>query len=142
MMRSVLQHVAALTECAQIGHPVIGGITVEVCRCEHDARHPEPCRLHEIGPSSQPSVAVPPRRRLLIEPASVRQTANKGQMPPTATLALSSSTFEANVVTELTPMGRVQRSQLSAYGHGYVVAVLCPARRSRAPEGRSRRMQP
>ena len=138
MMRSVLQHVAALTECAQIGHPVIGGITVEVRRCEHDARHPEPCRLHEIGPSSQPSAAVPPRRRLLIKPASVGQTAHKGQMSPTTTLASSSSTFEADMVTELAPVGRVQRSQLSAYRHGYVVAVLSPARWSRAGPGQGR----
>jgi hypothetical protein len=135
-MRSVLQHVAALAKCAQIGHPIIGRIAIEVCRCEHDARCPEPCCLHEIGPSSHPSAAVSPRRRLLIEPASVRQTANKGQMSPTATLALSSRTFEANVVTELTPVGRVQRSQLSAYRHGYVVAGLGPARWSRAPRER------
>jgi hypothetical protein len=99
-----------------------------VCRREHDARHPEPCCLDEIRPSSHPPAAVPPRRRLLIEPATVRQTANKGQMSPTATLAPSSSTFEANVVTELMPVGRIQRSQLSAYRHGYVVGVLSPAR--------------
>ena len=127
-MRSVLQHMAALTERAQIGHPIIGRIAVEVCRREHDARRPEPCSLHEIGPSSHPSPAVPPRRRLLIEPASVGQTAHKGQMSPTTTLASSSSTFEANVVTELMPVGRIQRSQLSAYRHGYVVGVLSPAR--------------
>jgi hypothetical protein len=132
MMRSVLQHVAALAKRAQIGHPIIGRIAIEVCRCEHDARRPEPCCLHEIGPSGDPSAAVSPRRRLLIEPASIWQTANKGQMSPTATLAPSSSTFEANVVTELMPVGRVQRSQLSAYRHGYVVAVLSPARWSRA----------
>ena len=141
MMRSVLQHVAALTERAQICHPIIGRIAVEVCRCEHDARHPEPCCLHEIGPPSQPPTAVPPRRRLIIEPASVRQAAHKGQMSPTTTLALTSGTFEANVVTELAPVGRVQRSQLSAYGHGYVVTVLSAARWSRTPEGRSTRMQ-
>ena len=118
-MRSVLQHVAALAKRAQIGHPIIGRIAIEVCRCEHDARRPEPCCLHEIGPSGDPSAAVSPRRRLLIEPASVWQTANKGQMSPTATLAPSSSTFEANVVTELMPVGRVQWSQLG------VSAWLC-----------------
>jgi hypothetical protein len=141
-MRSVLQHVEALTERAQIGHPIIGRIAVEVCRCEHDARHPEPCCLHEIRPSSRPPAAVPPRRRLLIEPASVRQAAHKGQMLPTTPLAPSSSTFEANVVTELAPVGRVQGLQLSAYGHGYVVAVLSPAPWSRAPDGGSKHMQP
>ena len=106
-MRPVLQHVAALAERAQIGHPIIGRIAVEVCRREHDARHPEPCCLDEIRPSSHPPAAVSPRRRLLIKPAAVRQTANKGQMSPPATLAPSPGTFEANVVTELTPVGRV-----------------------------------
>ena len=107
MMRSVLQHMAALTECAQIGHPIISRIAVQVCRREHDARHPEPYYLHQVGPSSRPSAAVPPRRRLLIKPASVGQTAHKGQMSPPTTLALSCSTFEANMVTELAPVGRV-----------------------------------
>ncbi len=127
-MPSVLQHMAALTERAQICHSIIGWIGVEVRRCEHDARHPEPCCFHEIGPSSQPSAAVPPRRRLFIEPASVWQAAHKGEMWPTTMLTPTSSTFEANVEAELAPVGRVQGSQLSAYGHGYAVAVLNPAR--------------
>ena len=53
-------------------------------------------------------------------------------MSPTTTLAPPSSTFEANVLAQVGPVGRVQRSQLSAYGHGYVVAVLNPALWSRA----------
>ena len=140
MLRSVLQHMTALTECAQIGHPIISRIAVQVCRREHDARHPEPYYLHEVGPSSRPSAAVPPRRRLLIKPASVGQTAHKGQMSPTTTLASSSSTFEADMVTELAPVGRVQRSQVAADGHAYAVPVLSPARWSRSVEGRSKRM--
>jgi hypothetical protein len=141
-MPSVLQHVAALTERAQIGHLVIGRIAVEVCRREHDARHPEPRCFHEIGPSRRPSAAVPPRCRLLIEPASVRQAAHKGQMTPTTTFASTSSTCEPYMSTEVAPVRRVQRSQLSAYGHGYVVAVLSPALWMPTSWGRSKRTPP
>jgi hypothetical protein len=140
MMRSVLQHMAALTERAQICHSIIGWIGVQVSRREHDARHPEPCCFQEIWPSSQPFAAVPPRRRLFIEPASVWPAAYKGEMWPTA-LTPTFSTFEANVVTKLAPVGRVQRSQLSAYG-----AWLCRRPQSKtlepSSEGRSNRMQP
>ena len=42
MVRPIVQHVAALTEGPQIFQPIVGGIAVQVRRCEHDARHPEP----------------------------------------------------------------------------------------------------
>ncbi len=82
---------AALAERPPIRHAIVGRIAVEMCCCEHDTCHPEPRCLHEVGPSGHPSAAVPPRRRLLIEPASVRQAAHEGQMWPTTALAPSSS---------------------------------------------------
>ncbi len=124
MMRPVLQHVAALAERAQIRHTIVGRIAVEMCRCKHDACHSEPRCLHEVGPSGHPTATVPPRRRLLIEPASVRQAAHEGEMWPTTALAPASSTLQTNVMTELAPVWRVQRSQLAADGHGYAVALL------------------
>ena len=72
MVRPIVQHVAALTERAQIFQPIVGGIAVQVRRCEHDARHPKPSCLHKVGPTGGTSSAIPPCRRLLVEPAPVR----------------------------------------------------------------------
>jgi hypothetical protein len=51
-----VQHVAALTERAEILHPIVGRVAIQVRRCEHDARHPKPSRLHKIGPSGTRNV--------------------------------------------------------------------------------------
>ncbi len=122
MLRPILQHVTALTERTQIRQTIIGGITVETYRREHGTSHPKPCGLHEIGPSCHPSAAAPPRRRLLIEPATIWQTAHKGHVWATTTLTPSSSTCEPNVVAQVAPVGRIQRSQLAADGHGYTTS--------------------
>jgi hypothetical protein len=81
-----------------------------MCRCQHDARHAESHCLHEIRPSGRAATAIPPYRRLFIEPTSVRQTAHRGQVWATTALAPSSSADKANVVTELAPVGWIQRS--------------------------------
>jgi hypothetical protein len=62
MVRPIVLHVAALTERARILHPIVGRVAIQVRRCEHDARHPKPSRLHKIGPSGRAPSAVPPDR--------------------------------------------------------------------------------
>jgi hypothetical protein len=49
MVRSIVQHVAALTEGPQIFQPIVGGITVQVRRCEHDD-----WGASDFGPDGQP----------------------------------------------------------------------------------------
>jgi hypothetical protein len=110
MMQPILQQVAALAERAEVRQPIIGRIAVKVRRRQHDARHAEPHCLDEVRPSGRPSTAIPPCRRLFIEPTSVWQTSYKSQVWPATTLAPSSSTSEANVVAELAPVWRIQRS--------------------------------
>jgi hypothetical protein len=41
MVRPIVQHVAALTERAQILRPIVGRVAIQVRRCEHDERHPK-----------------------------------------------------------------------------------------------------
>jgi hypothetical protein len=77
MVRPIVQHVAALTERAQILRPIVGRVAIQVRRSEHDARHPRPSRLHKIGPSGRAPSAIPPRRCFFVEPASVRQAAKE-----------------------------------------------------------------
>jgi hypothetical protein len=68
MVRPIVQHVAALTERAQILHPIVGRVAIQVRRCEHDARLPKPSRLDKIGPSGRVPSAVSPRSGFFVEP--------------------------------------------------------------------------
>jgi hypothetical protein len=80
MVRPVVQNVAALTERPHIPQPVVGGIAVEVRRCEYDTRQPEPGCLHKVGPTGGAPTAIPPGRRLFVEPAPVGQAADEGEV--------------------------------------------------------------
>src|ERR1700760_2750508 len=122
MVRPILQQVAALTKCAEIRQPVISRVAVEMRRRKHDTRHPEPCGLEEIWPSSDAALAISPRHRLLVEPSAIRQTANAGEMRPPAALASTSSPFEANATAQLTPVRRIERTQFGANRHGYLLS--------------------
>src|ERR1700741_1836031 len=111
---------AALTERAEVGQPVVGRVAVEMRRCKHDTRHPELCCLHKVGPPGHAPSAVPPSRRLLIEPPVVRQAADEGEVWSPTALAPTSSALEANVAAHLTPVRGIEWSQLRAYRHAYV----------------------
>ena len=117
MVRPIVQHVAALTERAQILWPIVGRIAVEVRRCEHDARHPKPSCLHKVWPAGGPSSAIPPCGRLLVA-APVRQAAEEvDEVWPATALAPSFSALEADVAAQLAPVRGIERSQLRADGH-------------------------
>ena len=104
MVRPVVQHVTALAERAQVTHPVVGGVAIEVGRREHDARGAHPGRLDQVGPAGGPAAAVPPSRGRRVEPAPVRQTTKPGQMRPAAPLAFAARPLETHLPTELAPM--------------------------------------
>jgi hypothetical protein len=72
MVRSIVQHVTALTERAQILSPIVGRIAVQMRRCEHDAGHPNARRLHKVRPAGRPPSAIPPCCSLLVEPSPIR----------------------------------------------------------------------
>jgi hypothetical protein len=127
MVRPVVQHVAALTEGPQILQPIVGGIAVQVRRCEHDARHPEPSCLHKVGPTGRTPTAISPGRRLFVEPAAGRQAAEEGEKGSATALAPTSGALEADVAAQFAPVRGIERSQLRADWHGYA-----------APYGRSR----
>jgi hypothetical protein len=80
------------------------------------ARRPEPSRLHEIRPAGGPSLAIRPCRRLLVEPSPVRQAAEANEVRSTATLAPALSGLEADVMAQLAPVWRIERSQLRSDG--------------------------
>src|SRR5215469_10516038 len=86
---------------------------------QHDARHPIPACLDQVGPMNHPPAAIAPRRRLLVEPAPIRQAADKGKVRSPAALAPALRAFEANAPAQLAPVRRIERSQLAADWHGY-----------------------
>src|SRR5262245_37195811 len=112
MVRPIVQHVAALTECAEVGQPVVGWLAVEMRRCKHDAGHPELCCLRKVGPPGHAPSAVAPSGRLLVEPPAVRQAADEGEVRSPTALAPTFSALEANVAAHLTPVRGIERSQL------------------------------
>jgi hypothetical protein len=118
MVRLIVQHVAALAERAQVPQPIVCRITVQVCCCEHDAGDPKPSCLHKIGPAGRASSAIPPCRRLFVEPAPVRKDAEEGEMWSATTLAFSSSAREADVVAQLAPVWGIERSKLGSDWYG------------------------
>ena len=134
MVRPIVQHVAALTERAQVLEPIVGRIAVQVRRREHDARHPTPSRLLEVGPSGGTPSAIPPCRRLLVEPAPIRQAAEEDEVRPATTLAPSLSALEADAAAQLAPVRGIERSQLRADWHRLESRYL-PPRASRGAPG-------
>ena len=117
MVRPILEQVAALTECAEILQPIISWVAIEMRGRKHDTSHPKPCGLHEVGPAGHTALAVAPSRRLFVEPSSVRQTADAGEMRSPAALASTSSPLKANATAQLTPVRRIQWPQFWAYRH-------------------------
>jgi hypothetical protein len=101
-------------------------------RCEHDARLPKPSCVHKVGPAGGPSSSIPPCRRLLVEPAPIRQAAEEDEVWAAATLAPSLSALEADVSAQLAPMRGIERPQLRADWHRLESRYLPP----RASSGR------
>jgi hypothetical protein len=71
-MRPIVEHVASLTERAEVPQAVVGRVAVKMRGREHDARYPVPACLDQVGPVAGTAAAIAPRRRLLVEPAPVR----------------------------------------------------------------------
>jgi hypothetical protein len=123
VMRPVVEHVTALAEGAEVPQPVIGRVAVQMRGREHDACHSIPTCLDKVGPWGRAPAAIPPRRRLLVEPAPVRQATYESEVRPPAALARTSGALEANAPAQLTPVPRIERPQLTADGHGYAVGT-------------------
>jgi len=117
VMRTIVQHVAALTEAAQIAQSVVGRIVIQVRGGEHDARRPHPPRLFEVGPSGDAATAIAPRLACWIEPPSVRQAAHRAAMRPAACLAYAAGALKADTSAEMGPMRGIQAAQLSSDRH-------------------------
>ena len=59
----------------------------------------------------RPCSAIPPGRRLLVEPAPVRQAAEEDEVGPATTLAPSFGALEADAAAQFAPVRGIERSQ-------------------------------
>jgi hypothetical protein len=101
MVRTIVDHVAALAEALEITQPVIARVMIEVRRRQYDAGSPHLRHLLEVGPPGWPAAAIAPGVSRGIEPTSIRQTANGDAMRPTAPLANAGCALEAHAPTDL-----------------------------------------
>jgi len=83
-------------------------------RREHDTGHPELGGLHKVGPPGHAPSAVPPVRRLLVEPPPVWQTADEGEVWSPTALTPASGALEA--------LGWIT----ACPAHGTVLVSECP----------------
>ena len=116
-MRTIVDHVTALTEAAQIAQAVVGRIVIQVRGSEHDARCPHPHDLFKVGPMGDAAMSVTPCSPCRIEPPSVRQAAQCGAVRPAASLAQAAGPLEADAPAEFGPMRGIQAAQLASDRH-------------------------
>ena len=107
-MRAIVEHVAALTEAAQVAQAVVGRIMIQVRGGEHDARRPQPHDLFQVGPAGDTAAPVAPRLSCRIVSPPVRQAAHGGTMRTAAALANAAGALEADAPAKVAPMRGVQ----------------------------------
>ena len=108
MVRAIVDHVAALAQALQIAPPVVTRVVVKVGRSQNDAGVPDLSGFDEIGPARRPPPAIAPGVLHGIEPAPVRQTANRHAVPPVASLTDTGGALEPYPPADLRPIARIK----------------------------------
>ena len=107
MKRAVMQHVATLAEAPQVGEPVVGRVVVKMRGGEHDAGQADLRGVDQVGPACRTPTPVAPCPRCLVEPATVWQTADLGQMRAGASLTAAASALKADATAQRRPVRAV-----------------------------------
>ena len=117
-MRLVVQHMASLAQCTQIGEAVVRGIVVQMGTCQQHTGLAKAEQSRAIGYCGRPTTALPPMPGLSIKPTSVGQALDHPPMRTTALLAVSTGTGEADPAANLDPIDGIVPAQGRADGHG------------------------
>ena len=96
MVRSIMDHVAALAETFQVALPVVARIMIEMRRRQDDAGLSERHRLLDVRPSRWPAPTITPRVACGVEPAAIGQAADGLTVPPSASLADTTGALEGS----------------------------------------------
>ena len=117
MVRPVVDHVAALTQAAQVLETVIARIVIEVGSGQNDAGLTHASRLFDIGSAGRTAMVIAPGLTSLVVPAAIRQTGDDHAMWTPAALADAASTFESHMPAQLWPVDRIIPAHLSFDRH-------------------------
>ena len=117
-MSSVVEDVTSLAERTQVTQPIVARIAVKVSCGENDPSVAKPGGVDQVRPPAGTAAAVPPCLRRRIEPSTVRQTPEFGEMRPTTMLTAAAGAAEPYLGTKLAPVRRIQRSKSSPDRHG------------------------
>src|SRR6516162_4675441 len=124
MVRAVMDHVAALAQALEIAKPVVARVMIEMGCGQDDAGWPHLRRLLEVGPPRSAAASVAPGAARRIEPAAVRQTANRHTMGPPTSLADAVGALKPHATADLRPVPRIKPPHLRLDRH------RCPRRPS------------
>ena len=119
MVRTIVNHVAALAQALKVALPVVTRVMIEMRRSQHDAGVPDLGGFDEIGPARHPSAAITPGVLRGIEPAPVGQTANCHAMRPAASLANAGGALEPHPPADLRPIARIKSPHFRPDWHRY-----------------------
>ena len=113
MVRTIMDHVAALTQAFQVALPVVARIMIEMRRRQDDAGLPERHRLLDIRPSRWPAPAAAPGVAHRVEPTAIGQAADGLSVRPAAPLADTTGALETHASADLRPVDRVEPAQFT-----------------------------
>lgn len=107
MLRTVMDHVAALAQRRQLVERAVAGIMVEVSAGQHHRRPGAESQDVFRGPSHASALAVAPAMPLPVPPSSIPQMEHPLPMRASTMLASAPCPHETHMVRELRPVDRV-----------------------------------
>jgi len=118
MLRSIVEHVAALAQSGEIAGGIVAGIVVEMRAGEHDISGAHAGERHRAASHRDAAaVAVAPAGRGAVPPATVAEMRDMAAMRPAAALAARAGAYEADGTRHLRPVDRVEPAVFGADRH-------------------------
>jgi hypothetical protein len=117
VVRSIVDHVTALTQAPEIALPVVARIVIEVGSGQDHAGLTRLCRLHEVGPASGPAAAIAPTMIGSIKPTTIGQAANCHAVGAATSLTNAASALEPHPPADFGPIAGIELPHLTSDGH-------------------------
>jgi hypothetical protein len=89
---------------------------IEMSRGQDDLGVADPGRFDEVRPARRPTATVAPGAACVIEPSTVRQTADFDTVRPATALTDAGSTLESDLSTDFRPITGVKPAHLRLDG--------------------------
>lgn len=119
MLGPIMDHVASLAPCREVGRGVVGRVVVPVGGGQENSRHARAAEhVHRAGEADLPASSVTPDTALRVPPSSVAEVIYEVTMRPTAGLAPALGALEADHLGELRPVDGIEKAVLAPDRHG------------------------